>query len=502
MVRPELPRELLDTTMPEPNGSTVFVGEGDDLQAALDAAQPGDQILLEAKATFTGSFTLPAKEGADWIVIRTYTELPPEGVRMTPAQAGTLAKIESTSGDPVLSTEAGASFYRITGVEITVSPSTTRTTALVRLAAPRTRSQADVPHDIVIDRVYCHGHESLDSRRCVLMNARRSAVIDSYIAEIHSEGFDAQAIVGTNAPGPLKITNNFLEASGENVMFGGADPTGPEYSPSDIEIRGNHFFKPAAWFTGRRWSVKNLFELKNATRVLVEGNYFENSWEDAQNGYAVLMKSENQDGGCPYCETSHVTFRFNRIDNVTAGFNFSAWGDRSSAVPLNSVLIHDNLVTRVGGESDWGASGTQAFQINGAIDDLEISQNTVILPFSGRLNVAFHDGDKADNLVVVNNIFGHAGYGWLGTDTGPGVETLNAYATTWRFQRNAIYSGSARDYPPGNLFPANLAAVGFVDAAAGNYRLRERSPLRRAGVGGTGLGADIDVLEALTGAAR
>lgn len=44
--------------------ATIVVGPADDLQEALDAAQPGDLVLLAAGATFTGNFTLPAKSGA------------------------------------------------------------------------------------------------------------------------------------------------------------------------------------------------------------------------------------------------------------------------------------------------------------------------------------------------------------------------------------------------------------------------------------------------------
>ena len=57
-----------------------------------------------------------------------------------------------------------------------------------------------------------------------LAYALLDAVIDSYLSEAHVVGFDSQAICGVNGPGPFKIVNNYLEGSGENVMFGGADP--------------------------------------------------------------------------------------------------------------------------------------------------------------------------------------------------------------------------------------------------------------------------------------
>ena len=48
-------------------------------------------------------------------------------------------------------------------------------------------------------------------------------------------------------------------------------------------FRGNHVFKPLSW-VGAGYNVKNLFELKNGARVLVEGTIFENNWADGQSG--------------------------------------------------------------------------------------------------------------------------------------------------------------------------------------------------------------------------
>src|SRR5690606_35569096 len=44
-----------------------------------------------------------------------------------------------------------------------------------------------------------------------------------------------------------RIINNHLEAAGENILFGGADPKIPDLVPSNIEIRNNHFYKNPAW---------------------------------------------------------------------------------------------------------------------------------------------------------------------------------------------------------------------------------------------------------------
>jgi hypothetical protein len=54
-----LPQAYVDTTYPQQNGNTVAVNAGGSLQAALNDAQPGDTIVLQAGATFRGPFTLP-----------------------------------------------------------------------------------------------------------------------------------------------------------------------------------------------------------------------------------------------------------------------------------------------------------------------------------------------------------------------------------------------------------------------------------------------------------
>src|SRR5215467_12216423 len=69
----EVPREYVDTTPPQSTGRTIHVPQGGDLQAALNAAHPGDVLTLEAGITYTGPFLLPNKEGNGWIVIRTNT---------------------------------------------------------------------------------------------------------------------------------------------------------------------------------------------------------------------------------------------------------------------------------------------------------------------------------------------------------------------------------------------------------------------------------------------
>src|SRR5262249_49808906 len=94
---PELPRVYLNTAYLAPTGQSITVNAGGNLQTALDQALPGDVILLQAGATFTGNFILPNKSGAGWITVRASTPDTnlPQGTRVTPASAPLMPKIIS-----------------------------------------------------------------------------------------------------------------------------------------------------------------------------------------------------------------------------------------------------------------------------------------------------------------------------------------------------------------------------------------------------------------------
>jgi hypothetical protein len=298
----ELPRihvrsALADTPAP---GRVRLVKEGDSLQEAIDSAKCGDTLKLEAGATFRGLFRLPDKHCDDsrWILLRTSapdSSLPPEGTRITPCFAGiaalpgrpdfrcalvrnVMAKIEfegKNDNGPILFSP-GANHYRFIGLEITRARPGVH---LRHLVQPEGTAQS-----LVFDRLWLHGTAQDETKGGVhLSGTTHVAIVDSYFSDFHCIAMrgsctDAQAINGGggNSPGgPYKIMNNFLEASGENILFGGAPGS---TTPADIEIRRNHLFKPMNWKAGRPdfvgsaandpFIVKNLFELKNAQRVL------------------------------------------------------------------------------------------------------------------------------------------------------------------------------------------------------------------------------------------
>ncbi len=484
---PTLPA-LLNTAYSAPTGATITVPAGGDFQAALDNAQPGDQILLAAGATYVGPFTLPVKAGNSWIVIRSSTadaNLPAEGQRMKPSYAAVLPKIVSPDVGPAIQTAPGAHHYRFLGVEITTTaPSLNYGLVLFDGGG----ALAQLPHDLILDRTYIHGNATVNLSRCVALNSAASAVIDSYLSECHANGQDAQAICGWNGPGPFKIVNNYLEASGENVMFGGADPANANLIPSDIEIRRNYFFKPLAWRASGAWTVKNLLELKLGQRVLIQGNIFENSWANAQTGFAIVIWSVNQAGNAPWAVTQDVWFRENIVRHAASGLQLT---DRSVLPSLTTqrVRFDNNLWEDI--STSWGGDG-RLFQI---------ASNT------GQLTAIkfYHQTGFADNSLITvvsgvtqqfefaNNIVNHGQYG-IHADNASEIGALDLYMPGYIFARTAVIGGAAASYPIGNFFPADLSGVGFVNAAGGDYHLAASSPFKNQGTDGTDPGADITAI--------
>jgi hypothetical protein len=473
---PEAPREFVDTALVPSSGHIIRVHDGDDLQDAIDVAQLGDTIILDAGATFKGPFTLPKKTGTGWVTIRTSTQdkqFPAPGTRVSPSHAALMPKLISWKGGGVVLADRGAHHYRFIGIEVTPSEGT-YLYSLMFFGTNREQTLEELPHHIIVDRCYIHGDPKKGSRRGVALNGRHIAVIDSYVSDFKEVGGDSQAIIGWGGAGPFKISNNYLEGAGENIMFGGGDPVIKDLVPSDIEVRGNLMVKPLRWkknepgFEGTQWTVKNLFELKNARRIIVEGNVMEHSWEESQSGFAVIFTVRNQDGKAPWSVVEDVQFVNNIIRHSGSGINVMghdnnrAWDQSQEA---KRILIRNNLWEDIGGDR-WGGRGI-LFQILEGTSDVRIEHNTGFQ----RGYALFALGPPHQRFTFRNNIAPHNEYGIYGNGVGVGYAAVDAYFPDGVVTENVLPGGDASRYPDGNVFPDSIDAVPFVDPKSGNYRL-------------------------------
>src|SRR5207253_145357 len=292
-----------------------------------------------------------------------------------------------------------------------------------------------------------HGDPTVGGRRGIAMNSAATAVIDSALWGFTEVGADAQAIASWSGTGPFKIVNNYLEASGENVMFGGDGPSILDRVPADIEVRGNYFFKPLTWkvgdpsYAGVAWTVKNLFELKNAQRVLLDGNIFEHNWVGAdQHGAAVLFTVRNQTGSSPWAIVADVTFTHNIVRHATGGIEILGRDYLFLSQQAQRLLIQNNLFDDIGGAQWAGADRTgRLFQLSNGAADVIIDHNTAfqtenpLVASETTATIQPDTGFSFTNTITPNGPAGVTGPGTWGN----AILTLNLYAPGAVFVRNA-----------------------------------------------------------------
>jgi hypothetical protein len=552
----ELPRIYVESSLratPAP-GRVRSVGAGEDLSKALSKASCGDTVELQAGATF-GALLLPQKNCDDshWIIIRTSapdSKLPPEGTRLTPCSAGVsslpgrpdlnckstenvLAKIEfNGKGGPGPVTFApGANHYRLIGLEITRAAPGVCVYNLVEFKGP-----AD---HVVFDRVWIHGTAQDETTRGIFLGSTQYlAVVDSFFSDFHCVArtgacTDAQTMVGGLRGGPLgpyKIVNNFLEAAAENILFGGGAAT---EAPTDIEIRHNYLFKPLSWmkgqpgFVGGRdgspFIVKNLFELKNAQRVLFEGNILENSWGGfSQAGFGILLTPRNQPRGdenvCSNCIVTDVTIRKCKIGHVASGFQIANPVDgkaRGAARDGGRYSIHDVVLDDVqtAGFHGFGLFAQVSMAPVGSeaprLHDLSIDHVTAFPPQAVLMVGGPASDPRMSGLSITNSIFTAGARPVVSTGGNPGVNCsairggmtaeamLRQCFSSYSFYHNVLVV-SADDSLRDNKTLKSVTDVGFSSYKEGNYRLSSPSKFKNAGSDQRDIGADIDAIEQAT----
>jgi len=555
----ELPRVYIDSALastPSP-GKVHKVKAGGDLQHAVNDAACGDVLELEEGASFPGPIRLPAKrcDDAHWIVIRTSASddsLPPEGTRLSPCYAGVgslparpafhcpevknvLARILAVGkgGRGALEFMDAANHYRFIGLEITREASGI---GFSNLVLPEKNGGAD---HIIFDRVWVHGTAQEETTRGIFLSGTRFvAVVDSYFSDFHCVAVtgvcsDAQAIAGGAGDlpmGPFKIVNSFLEASGENIIFGGAAAT---MTPADIEIRRNHFFKPIIWMpgspgfvggtSGKPFITKNLFEIKNAQRVLFEGNILDNSWGGVgQTGFAIVITPRNAGSQCPLCRVTDITLRYCKVRHMASGMQIANAPSDTGGIATagERYSIHDLAFEDIDGETYKGFGAFALVVSQGPpLRDVKIDHITAFPPRVA-LNIgADRNKMQPSNFTFTNSILsatarevtstggGERNCAFGADRIGPEGVLKNCFSSV-TFSHNAIINPN-KQWPRENSFPKNENAVGFVNynhGKDGDYHLckdnglspscAKASPYAHAGTDGRDLGADIDAVEA------
>jgi hypothetical protein len=583
-----------------------------DPQAAINAAVPGDTILLRAGQTFVGHLTLKAKSSTStsYITIKSdaTSGLPGEGVRLVPSgrsgantSLSSLPRLVGKGGayktTPIIRAESGAHHYRLQFLDVDGAANVGYET-VVEIGDDTSSAR---PHHIIIDRVNIRGHRYKGQKRGISLNGASVTIQNSYIADIKSVSSDAQAIAGWNGPGPFTIVNNYLEGAAENVMFGGAGPRITNLVPSDIELRGNHINKPTAWmnailgtpgspsasaatggslasgthyfkvvavmgaasatlvslpssevkatvsssgavslawssvagadnyriyrgtsaggesrytttpsnassfkYTGSgetsgtpptratKWLVKNLIELKNAQRVMVQGNIIEHAWAGAQQGYALMLTPRNSDNNAPWSRVQDVTITNNIIRHASGAVEISGYDDTYTSQQAKNITFRNNLMYDID-PSKWYGSPKPILIVNGPANVM-FDRTTL---FHNISSVVYADGAPTYGFIYTNNIQPHGTYGIMGGQSSPGSATIAKYFPGSNITYNVFAGGPASSYPMPNAFPTMTEwNASFADLAGGDFRVLSTSVFFTAGSGGSVPGADTGVINA------
>lgn len=538
---PELPRAWVDTSLPQQTGATLEVdSECSNFNDQLQRAAWGDTIAIPAGTTCRGRFIFPAKlEDTQtphrWIVIRTSapdTELPPDGVRIDPSWAPKLARLALTNTGAAHLVAANAHHYRFVGIEFTTADQE----AYYQAGLLQLDGQA---HHIVIDRCYLHGFDAPGAtRRGLSMDGSHVAIVNSYLT-INNWRDYSFALVVDAGPGPGKVYNNFIQGPGITLFW-----TDNVNTPNrnDYEIRRNwiyadeRFKQGSSVSDGRHYIHRQPLELKRGQRFLIDGNVFENWWADEQGGSEIMVFTPR--GGMRFdgneYEISDITITNNLLRKVPGGISIvalnaiDAGGYRQTRV-TKRFRIANNLMDRIDGFHaccawEGGARGL-VLRIHSGVEDVTFEHNTVYRQTGTGPRLLSLNDEPMEGLIYRNNIVWYNNANQIGGllyqgsfPTGPTPSSAKSILDGWAvrvptpyyiFSNNVIPGAepgnTARNqgqFPPNNFWPGDgdrgEDAIQFVDAANGNFHLRESSPYKRAAEG-RDIGVDIGAMESAIG---
>lgn len=546
---PNLPIATVDITPPDTSGYTILadVTSFADLNTKIATAAAGcdngggsgstgyiinvPQLSVFTVTSAAGIVLQTSTCTTSWIVIQTkglnWTIFPwTRDTRIDPSTAvGTIAKFTSAinAGNVMSAQNIGVNRYWIRGLDLEMT-ATTAVQTLINLT-PTSPSfvavSANLPDHIVFDHIYGHGGVA-NNVGGIELGGNYIAVVDSWLSDFKSTANDTQAVFGF-AGGPWRVRNNFIEATGENILFGGSN-IGPVNTvegvvPHDYTEEYNWLYKPLQWMSAPMnaptgvvyeqinrspfaWDVKNIHEFKFCVRCLVQYEILENNWSSAQGGYNILVNQAATQNGL-FSTEQDITFQYLRVKGGVSAIQSNA-KDTNATVPSfhDSPRNHrimfrhisfeglsqnncDDVTVTCGLQSDWLISS------NGGVG-LILDHITSTAPSSVSRSIVQSDGTPANQfdfaVYFSNNIISTGTNGFRKTAAPSGNNNPADPKTYWGglqdpgFFNNVITDCThpagvalvATTWFVGTQCPNTMADVGFVNwngGSGGNYSL-------------------------------
>ncbi len=454
--------------------ATTAIAAGQRLQAAVNGAQPGDIIQLEAGKLFQGPITLPVinNTSGNYITLRSSAAdslLPGSGVRVNPPNdAANFPKILADGGYPAIQTSGAASYFQLIALEMYPTSASSTVYQVLQLGfgqSPQT-SLASVPHHIIVDRCYIHGYTNGNFKQGIQLNSANTTIQHSYISNFHVIGGDSDAITAFNTPGPITILNNYLEAAGVNVLFGGAVPGISGVVASNILIQKNDFFKPLSYRYSGGPNIKNMIEVKNGQDITISANLFQNNWvqgQDLQFGQPLVLTPRTENGQVPWATVQRVNISNNVFLDVGGAINISATDTAQTGPTTNTISLYNNLF-QVRADYAYDPNFLHVITFNN-VKGLTIDHTTVFgSPYWGFASVPDNQhltsGFSFTNNIVSGLFSSDCGYRY----TAFTCSFSGTYGLTSNLFIGESSSGVATPSGSANYFPAQVSNVGFAGA--------------------------------------
>ncbi len=428
---------------------------------------------------------------------------------------------------------------------------------------------------LVLDRCIIDGGGfPLRYQRGMALGSIDSAILNSHFENLNSwrpinpatqqadgtlMGFNlghAQAIEFTDAQ-RITITNNtFLNCVGI-TLFAQPGRQTQEMTPSDVLISRNTFRIDSEYMAGditsngRYHPMRHVFELKRGVRFRFDGNVVDGGWADfTPTGPAIGLFPV---GVVPGNEVSDIDIVNNTFRRIGSGIQIPTEQRAAGmeALPTERIRVHNNLFesidfyaqrslpSGVNGQEKSSNFGGYFLMINGSIEDLTVTHNTVF-DNRGKGPWTFKfAGGRSGGVVLTDNIFTHNHdnqFGGLappnllgGIQPEPGRRASEIFANyftqapdpdpTSSFARNLILPGVRDSSNPANYgsgspqvnftaqdcesYYSGFRDIVCVDGRTAAERFRKVFPVegefrfRDASLGSPG--ADIDTIEAAQG---
>ena len=521
----ELPRTRFQPAYVARTGTVWTVASGGALQSALNAAQPGDWVVLSSGVVYPGKLVLPPKSGSNhnpiYVVnsaIYSGTFAYPVGTRATSSVGQAIIR-DPTGLDtvPLLQTSGTqSSGWRFSGItfDYPTVGSVTQYSTFILLGDPAEPVLANYPSNFVFDRCRVLGQPLLSMRSGIWINASNVMVSDSQFLDQGAivPTSDSQGVRIWHASQNVLITNNEIAGATESAVVGGMDgnPFPPTKMANDVTIeRGWHhhldYQNPLhpSW-NSQSYNTKNLGEQKGGYRILWQNLVLSNHLGQDQQ-HPLTIKGNL--GSSQAIQNVHdVVMRNIKFVDCMAGLFVRGFDDNPNSGGLQRVGLFNSAMY---GARDTVTISPRILDYEGFLRNVELDRITMLLT-GGNASIAvtqYVSGEIKANIRITNSILGaYYGIGIPG-GTGPGGTGGPWYGlddqniSGEHIINNNIIVSPANTNPYAafgtNTVVTASVGVGFTsynNLSTDNLILSGSSPFKGTGPGGTDPGCNIPAL--------